>query len=134
MTGNRWGLALGLIGWGVVTVAALGLVLFVSWYRQSADYPGAMLVADHTIYKFSPHLSVRRDTSYRSGDEFPRIYNWYSNGFNLGTEARDQGGCVLLAKSFTDLSVIERQMSVMICETPNGRMIFLMRSVSLRFR
>jgi hypothetical protein len=131
--GNRvwWGLAI--TAWVAATLVALGLILFVNWYRQSADYPGALLRADHTIYNFSPQLNIRRDTSYRSADKFNKIYNWYSNGFELGPEARAQSSCILMAKTFTDLGVIERQMSVTLCDTPNGRMIFVMRSVALRW-
>lgn len=133
--GNRmWWSALALTAWVAVSVLALGLILFLNWYRQSADYPGALLRADHTIYNFSPTLNIRRDTSYRSSDRFNAIYNWYSTGFQLGPEARAQSGCILMAQSFTDFNIIERQMSVMLCDTPTGRMIFVMRAVSLKWR
>jgi len=123
---------LGVSAWVAVAAAILGLILFVSWYRRAADYPGAVRMAEQTVFKYSPSLSVRSDTSYRSSDEVPAIYNWYSNGFKLGTEAHAQSGCIQLAKSFTDLGVIERYMSVMMCDTPHGRMIFVMRSLYLR--
>ena len=116
-----------------LAVALVGLVLLVNWYRQSADYPGSLYLGDNVIYKFSP-LVIRRDSSYRSTDEFGKIYNWYSVGFDLGPEAYAQSQCILMARSFTDYRIIERDMSVTLCDTPNGRMIFVMRSLALRWR
>jgi hypothetical protein len=131
---RRWAFLLGVCAWVAVTALALALILFLAWYRRSADYPGALLLADQIVYRYSPALSIRTDSAYRSSDEVPAIYNWYSNGFHLGTEAHAQGGCVLLAKSFADFVLVERHMSVTLCDTPRGRMIFVMRTVSFRRR
>ena len=130
---NRWWPALGLFAWVVVSAGALVGILFLSWYRDSADYPGALRVADRTIYEFNP-LYIRRDASYRSGDKFNRIYNWYSVGFELGPEMHAQGVCSLMSKSFSDFGILERDMSVMVCDTPKGRLIFVMRALSVHWR
>jgi len=124
----------GLVGWAAIAIAGLAIVLFVNDYQHSADYPGALYVGDHTITQWNPHPTLRRDASYRSSDPFNKVFNWYSTGFNLGPESFAQSGCALMARSFTDFAVIEREMSVMVCDTPNGRLIFVMRSLSLRWR
>lgn len=115
---------------------ALGGTAFALWlvqYARAADYPGATLVGDQTIYKYVPHIVMRRDSSYRTTDPFPEVYNWYSNQFSLGPETWAQSACIQMAKA-TTWAVIERQTSVMVCDTSNGRMVFVMRSVGLRLR
>lgn len=123
-----------MVAWITIAVAALGLALLVNWYQRSTDYPGALYVGDHTIYQFNPNPTIRRDASFRSSDPFNKVFNWYSSGFDLGPETFAQSGCALMARSFTDFAVVEREMSVMVCDTPNGRLIFVMRSLSLRWR
>lgn len=98
--------------------------------RQAARYPGAAQVSSHANYKALPR-EFRWDDSYRTADPFPAVYNWYSNGFNLGPETKANGTCILLEGVTTQL-VVERYMGVMLCETPRGRMIFVSRSMSLR--
>ncbi|MEP7358243.1 MAG: hypothetical protein ABI847_13440 [Anaerolineales bacterium] len=122
-----------LLGAGLVTaVILLALGAFVVRYRAAADYPGAELMAGQDTYAAWPNPTLKRDTSYLSNDPFPAVYNFYSAGFGLGPEAYAQSNCIQMARSFTDLLVIERHMSVMLCDTPRGRMIFVMRAVTLR--
>jgi hypothetical protein len=130
---KRWW-TIGLVAWAVIALAALTLVLVINQYQHSADYPGALFVGDHTIYQFNPSPVIRRDASYRSSDPFNKVFNWYSSEFKLGPETFAQSGCALMARSFTDFKIVEREMSVMVCDTPNGRLIFVMRSLSLRWR
>jgi hypothetical protein len=131
---NRWWWLLGVVGCVGLAALVLAAVLFVAWYRQSANYPGALAMGDSTLYRYNPNVFIRQDASYRSSDPFNDVFNWYSSGFDLGPETFAQSGCALMARSFTDLAVIERQMSVMVCDTPNGRLIFVMRSLSLRWK
>src|SRR5262245_49301711 len=114
----------------LATLLSVGYV--VVRFRDAADYPGATRIAGNNLYRFWPHLSVRRDTTYRTSDPFPAVYNWYSSGFKLGPEAYALSNCIQMARSFTDFYVIERQMSVMVCDTPGARMMFVMRTLSLR--
>jgi hypothetical protein len=130
---KRWWL-IGLVAWIAFALAALALILLINDYQHSTDYPGALYVGDHTIYQFSSGPIIRRDASYRSSDPFNKVFNWYSSGFGLGPETFAQSGCALMARSFSDFEVVEREMSVMVCDTPNGRLIFVMRSLSLRWR
>jgi len=126
--------ALGIAGWLAISLAALALILFVNWYQQSAVYPGSLVMgSDHTIYKLSPVPTVRQDSAYRSTDAFGKVYNFYSSGFELGPESYAQSTCILMAHSFTDFWVIRRQMTVTLCDTPQDRMIFVMRSLELRW-
>lgn len=130
-TNRRWLIGLGLAGWTVTTVAALAIVLSIFFIRSAADYPGAMLVSDHSLYRISPRLYVRRDTSYRTTDAFPVVYNFYSNGFKLGPEKHAEGSCILMENT-QSIGVLQNNMAVMLCDTQNGRMIFVMRSFTLR--
>jgi hypothetical protein len=123
------GLGIGLFAALVVIAVAAPLVQ----YYKAADYPGATQVSDHTVTKVLPSLTLRRDTSYRTQDAFPVVYNWYSSGFRLGPERRAQSACILMERSQTWLAV-EQRMSVMLCDTSSGRMIFVMRSIGLRSR
>lgn len=133
--GNRrlWWL-LGIGAWMMVSILALALVLLAFWYRQSADYPGSLSVGgDHTIYRLGPVPTIRRDTAYRTTDAFNKVYNWYSSGFELGPEAYAQSQCIMMAHAFTDFWIVKREMTVTVCDTPKERMIFVMRSLALRW-
>lgn len=118
----------------VLTVLGFALSWWWTRYQQAGNFPGATLVADHTIYKFSPHLSLRRDASYRTTAKFSTVYNWYSEEFDLGPETYAQSACILMARSRMVLVVVERQASVMVCDTPkNERLVFVMQSYLVRF-
>lgn len=93
-----------------------------------ADYPGATQSASETRLRYAPSLVLRRTSSYRSSDPFPDVYNWYSQRFSLGPESHAQGGCILMGRSFTTLWVIKEQITVTVCGTPNGQMMFVDRS------
>jgi hypothetical protein len=123
----------GLAGWVGLTLAVLTIGLLLFWYRQSADYPGSLYMGDHMIYVLSPMPTIRRDTAYRSTDDFRSIYGWYSGGFKLGPEAYALSSCITMARSFTDFGVLQRDMSVTVCDTPKERLIFVMRTVAVQW-
>ena len=129
---RRWLWGLLLLAGGALTLLLLGAVWFVARYQDSADYPGAARMAGQNIYKFSPNLTIRRDTAYRTADPFPTVYNFYSAGFALGPESYAQSNCIQMADAVTELRVFQRTMSVTVCDTRSGRLIFVMRSLSLR--
>jgi hypothetical protein len=125
--------------WGLLLLAGgalVGLLLTAAWlaarYQDAADYPGASRVSGQNIYKFSPNLTIRRDTAYRTDDPFPAVYNYYSAGFALGPESYAQSNCIQMADAVTEMRVFKRTMSVTVCDTRSGRLIFVMRSLSLR--
>ena len=129
---RRW-LVLGLLIWSIVGLIGFALVVFADRYRQADRYPGATQIADHSLYTWTPSLSLRLDTSYRTQDEFPDVYYWYSHKFSLGPEVSAQSACITMEKSDAWL-ILENQMSVMVCDTIHGRMMFVMRAVALRYR
>ena len=131
---QRW--TYGLIVLVVLMVAMLGTaaVVFVVRFQNAADYPGAVFLGGHNLYKFWPHPVIRRDTSYLTSAPFGEVYNFYSNGFDLGPEQHALSQCILMANSTTTVWIIENEMAVTLCDTPSGRMIFVMRAVSLRRR
>jgi hypothetical protein len=111
--------------------AGLGPLLYRIY--QAAEYPGATQIADETTTRYTPNFVMRRTTVYRSADPFNKVYNWYSVKFDLGPESYAQSNCILMAKSVTTGWVFDEQMSVMLCNTPNDQMMFVMRSVLLRY-
>jgi hypothetical protein len=126
----------GLIALVILIVAMLGTaaVVFVVRFRNAADYPGAVFMGEHNLYKFWPHPVIRRDTSYLTAAPFREVYHFYSVDFNLGPEQHALGPCISMANSTTAVWIIENDMAVTLCDTPSGRMIFVMRAVSLRRR
>ena len=100
----------------------------------AADYPGAAQVSSETMWRYSAGLVIKRTSAYRSSDPFPAVYNWYSQRFDLGPESHAQGGCILMARSFSSLWVVKEQITVTVCGTPNGQMMFVSRSSVLPYR
>ncbi len=118
----------------LLTLAGLGLARSFLLWQDAADYPGATVVSGDSRYKFWPRPVLRRDTAYQSTDTFNDIYNFYSTGFSLGPERYAQGTCSLMANSTTLAGFIEHEMSVMLCDTSEGRTILVTRIIVLRFR
>ena len=125
-------LAIGIFGATVILAIATitGLALYQA--QRAADYPGARLVSEHNLYLPS-RLTVRRDTTYRTQDVFPDVYNWYSRRFQLGPESSAHSSCITMERTTTWL-VVEQHVGVMVCDTPTGRLVFVERSAIFRFR
>lgn len=118
---------------GCGTAAAIAAVLFIGALlllfardRQAAQYPGATAISSHSNYKGLP-FEYKWDDTYLTGDNFTAVYNWYSITFNLGAEMRANDRCILLAGTNPQL-VSKRHLSIMLCNTPSGQMIFVSRS------
>ena len=120
------GVVLLLLFLGIATSAVFAL----RHERQAAHYPGSVPISSHDNYKGLP-THIRWDNTYRSDDSFTKVYHWYSTGFELGSEARANGRCILLEGS-RRRALLERHMSVLLCNTPNGQMIYVSRFTSLR--
>ena len=114
----------------LVSVAALAGILLLLFVRdrQAAQYPGSVPVSSHSNYKGLP-FEYRWDNSYRTSDNFTDVYNWYSIRFDMGAEARANGNCILLETSNAQLA-FSRQISVFVCNTRFGQMIYVTRSTS----
>lgn len=108
-----------------MVLAAVLLVL-----QADDGYPNALVASSKHSYKlFPPYL--RRDTFYRTPDAFPAVYNWYSSRLGLGPEARAMSRCISMERSRRVLFV-NRYVAATVCDTPNGRMIFVQRTLWLR--
>ena len=124
-------IALALLCLAAGLCGTLSLLLYRTY--QAAEYPGATRVADQSLTFYAPNFVIRRTSVYRTDDPFPKVYNWYSNRFALGPESYAQSSCILMSKSSSRAWRLEEQMSVMICNTPTGRMMFVMRAFVLRY-
>jgi hypothetical protein len=121
---------LGLVLAGVaVAVAVLAALWGIRAFRGEV-YPGAVMVSDHTRYQFSPSLFVRRDVSYRTRDDFPSVYQWYSLRYKTGPERQAASACNDLYTS-TSWLVFRRDVAITLCESPSGRMMFVNRTFSV---
>lgn len=116
---------------GVIALAGLLIFLFVrDW--QAAQYPGSIPISNHSNYQGLP-FEYRWDNSYRTSGNFTDVYNWYSITFDLGAEARAISECILL-EGMNARWLFNRRISVFLCDTHSGQMIYVTRSTSLTGR
>jgi hypothetical protein len=130
---RRWPIRAALLFLALVIAACgvVGLLLYRTY--QATDHPGATRVADQNLTLYTPNFVTRRTIVYRTDDPFPSVYNWYSNKFALGPESYAQGTCISMSKAASRTWLLEEQMSVMVCNTPTGRMMFVMRAFLVRY-
>jgi hypothetical protein len=124
-----------LTGCGVsILVALLGLgLLFVYSFQQNrrvTQYPDSLLIASHSNYGDFP-MSYKWDDTYLTDAPFRDVYNWYSVTFDMGAEARATGSCIWLETQQVQWP-IQRSLGVFLCDTPNGRMIFVSQTTDYR--
>lgn len=123
----------------IIVVCALLLVALAGAFAMAsnaylqATFPGSTLTGSDTMVNYATGLAVKRTNTYRSNAPFSMVYNWYSQRYSLGPEAHAQGGCILMGRSFTTLWVIKEQITVTVCGTPNGQMMFVTRSSVLPY-
>lgn len=131
---NLRNLLLGSLSLGLVGAVGLVALLVLGWvnFDDNVAYPGAAQVSDHRIVHIYPQFTVRRDTSYRTQDAFPLVYDWYSRGFALGPEKAAISTCIYLEDTTQLIVVLEQHMSVYLCDTASGRMIWVERTLALR--
>lgn len=113
----------------VVVLAGLTGVILFNRARHAGRYPGATPISTH--YKLRLPYSFRWDNSYHTADPFPVVFNWYSTKYGLGSENRALGSCSQLQADQPQL-IGQGLMSVILCNTPTGRMIYVSRYTSLR--
>lgn len=105
-------------------------VLVVSRDRQAAHYPGARFITSHSNYSGFPR-QIRWDNSYFTTDNFTDVYNWYSTTFDLGAESRAIERCILL-EGPNDQFIVERYLSVLLCNAPEGQFIYVTRTTRVK--
>jgi hypothetical protein len=116
-----------------ITLAAGGAVLVFRWYA-GAEFPGAIMTSDRSVFYPGTHPVLRRDTTYITSAPFNEVYTWYSITYELGPEQYGQGTCILMARSRSRLGVVDEDIGVTVCDTPSGRTILVTRSIALRVR
>lgn len=106
------------------------LVVAVNRSRQEVHYPGALSLSAHANYRGLP-THIRWDNSYLTSDSFNDVYRWYSIRFALGAEDRANGSCITLEGPIKN-QFLDQTITVVICGTPRGTMIFVSRSAAIR--
>lgn len=116
----------------LLALVGIGLFLALSWQksRNSTQYPGSLPVASHSNYSDFP-ISYKWDDTYLTEAPFREVYNWYSVTFDMGAEARATGNCIWLESQRRQWAV-QRHLGVFLCDTPNGRMIFVSHTTDYR--
>jgi len=124
MWGCSFFLLAALLAGAAVAIVALGRD------RNIVHYPGASVVTNHSNYRGFPR-QIRWDNSYFTTDNFTDVYQWYSTTFDLGAEARAIERCILLEGS-NDQFIIVRHLSILLCNTPEGQLIYATRTTRLK--
>jgi hypothetical protein len=109
---------------------ALAALLAIKQERLATKYPGSIPIASHSNYSGLPSR-FRWDDTYRTTDNFTDVYNWYSVTFELGAESRANGRCLLL-EGVQDQILLQRSMTVFLCNTPGGQTIFVSRFITIQ--
>jgi hypothetical protein len=125
------GIALAALSIAIVFFGLLSIMIVQD--REAAWYPGSEKITNHDVIRIFPNFFYRQDSSYKSQDDFTSVFNWYSGGFHLGPEKTAQGGCSLMYNT-EDIYFIQRVISVTVCNTTSGRMVFVQRTLSLNLR
>ena len=119
---------------GLAFLLVWGGAALLMWQAyHAAEYPGAALVAAEDFARYRGNLAFTRTESYSTNDPANSIYKWYSSTFNLGRERFAQGNCMMMARSMPVVGPLNLNMSVMVCSTMTGRLIFVSRTYTLRF-
>lgn len=109
---------------------AFALLALFNRDRQTVQYPGSIPISAHSNYTNLPR-SYRWDDTFRTDDEFTAVYNWYSLNFNMGSESRALGSCIFL-EADDEFYRTQRFMTVFICDTPEGQLVFVSRSTTFK--
>jgi hypothetical protein len=126
--GYRYRLGCGLLGlFLLIGIMGFTLVAFTR-EREAARFPGAQIVSEHNNYRRFP-FHYQWNNSYRTTASFTEVYNWYSLTFDMGAEARANGECITLETDEQRYQV-RHAMSVFICGTTDGQLIYVTRGVS----
>jgi len=125
------------IYWGLAIMAGLSLVTLVillgyGFYRvqESIIYPQATILSSHRL-SAPPHLLFQQRFSLRSQDETPQVYAWYARNLGIGGEEAATGQCSQMGSNQSFL-FLRRRLSLTICDSKNGRMIYIQQAMLIR--
>jgi hypothetical protein len=121
-----------LLGWALGSLLCMlmfgGYLGYVVWHgRHAASYPGSVELSSQEVVKVSPFVYYRNDRVYRTGDYFPEVQRWYANAFGLVPQTQGQSNCASISNSKTFFT-LTRVMTVTICDSLSGRLIYTERS------
>lgn len=106
--------------------------LIANLSRQSFQYPAATRLSEHHISDMWPNPTYKQSYSYLTSDKFPDVFNWYSQCYDLGGERQAQGMCSHLYNA-RPVFLLTQTTSLTLCDTPQGRMIFVQQTASLHW-
>ncbi len=128
---ERWIIASGLVLLATVSLSGLLFLGLLALEHRSVYYPSANIVSEtNALNPKMVELHLRRVAVYHTMDEFPDVMRWYRTHFELEDDVEAMGGCLHLFGSDRRIAYI-MNISITICDTPDGRLIIVNRSNSL---
>ena len=128
---------LGIVALGLLAALAVPVGLTIVRLLRAevtVAYPGATLTSEHRLEQWLPSFWLRRDSAYRTSASFLDVHRYYSVDIGLGPEQSATSGCVVMARSDLTAHLLAEAMPVTLCDTPDGRLIYVMRSIAVRLR
>ena len=135
MAKSKIGVWVGILVLGVVGALLIGGLAGLQRIYTALDYPNAQVTANRVnIDLGSRTLQVRRNSAYLTPDVLPTLYTYYSVNFALGIERSGHSNCLTMATTHLyAFNWFEENLAVTICEVPNGRRVFVQRSLGVRW-
>lgn len=118
----------------VLVAGSLSWLLFAqAQLLLDSSYPGAQLLSEGETGRFLPNPVYKMTTSYITQDSYPDVLSWHAESFGLGTIRRGLQKCTHTYDEHEWLS-LSYDVAITVCDTRNGRMIFVERTTMLRCR
>ncbi|MBI3762617.1 MAG: hypothetical protein HY260_12265 [Chloroflexi bacterium] len=131
MPRGHWATILASLGGLAFAAVCIGLLFLLSRDYDPARYPGATRIGGGRLKIFSLTQGyVSQDGAYQTTDDFPTVWRWYAERFDLGANrvVNAMENCMSLAKA--DYQIFTRHViGVTLCSKKDGTMIFINRTV-----
>jgi hypothetical protein len=129
----RWAVLVIAAGGFAVAYACSSLVVGLIWSNGLARYPGAgpLGTARLRLDTLSSGYVSQHD-AYQSADDLPKVFGWYARHFSLGHDEAQSENCLAMTRVAARL-LLEHWLSVTLCSHPGRTLIFVNRSLALRW-
>ena len=117
----------------VLFIATLALAAVFRQLRAAADaaYPGSLQLSANDTGRFLPNPVFKTTTSYITEDSYPEVLRWYTLQFDLGLVRVGLEKCTHSFRENRQYG-LSFDVAVTVCDTENGRLIFVERTTIVR--
>ena len=131
MLGRKAGVLAVSLGGLFFACLCAGLLYVLNSDYDPARYPGSTRLGGGRLDLTSLTQGyVSQDGAYQTTDEFPKVWRWYTEHFDLGANrvVNALENCMSLGKE--DYQPVTRHViGVTLCSSPHGTMIFINRTI-----